>query len=253
MNQEYQDYNATSYTGVDAKTRVNSFIQGVYYWMTGALAITGVVAYFISSNFSLLSLFIAFERKGSYMYATGVTPLWWITAILSLGLVFYFSSRLNRISAKAATGVFIAYSVLTGAFLAPIFITYTKTSIAGVFFICAVMFAATSLFGFVTKRNLSGIANFLFMGLIGIIIVTLVDMLFLHSEAVFMIVGYVGVIVFVGLTAYHTQRMKNMALSIPADATSAVIRKATLDNALSLYLSFINLFLMLLRIFGQRN
>lgn len=254
MNQEFQDYTPTpAYTGVDVKTRVNAFVQGVYLWMTGALAITGVVAYFVASNFNLLSLFISFERRGRMLYATGVTPGWWICAIVAFGLAMYFRTRLDRISVVTATMIYLAYSVLTGITLSPIFVVYVKTSIASVFFICAATFAATSVFGFVTKRNIAGILGFLSMGLIGIIIASLVNIVWLKSDALSMIIAYVGVIVFVGLSAYYTQRMKNMALTIPEDATSAVIRKATLDNALNLYLSFINLFIMLLRIFGQRN
>lgn len=253
MNQEYSPQQDMAYTGINTKTRVNAFIQRVYYWMAAALAVTGVVAYFIASNFTLLSLFISFERRGRMLYATGVTPIWWICFAASVGVGIFFSARLNRISAAMATAVFLIYAVLIGAMLSPIFMVYTKTSIAYVFFICAVMFAATSVFGFFTKINFAGFFNFLFMGVFGILIVSFANIFIFKSEAIFMAVGYIGVFVFTGLSIYYTQKMKHMALTMPEDATPSMIRKASLNSALGLYASFINLFLMLLRIFGQRN
>lgn len=230
---------------VDAKTRVNSFIQGVYLWMAVALAISGVLAWSIGTNLQLLGLFVDL-RTG------GITPLWIGCAVVELGLVFFFSMRLNKISAATATIVFVVYSALSGITLSPIFIVYARTSITSVFFICAATFAVSSLFGFVTKRDLTGMGNFLLMGLIGIIIATVVN-IFMKSYGLHMIIGYIGVIVFVGLTAYDTQKMKNMALTIPDDVSGSVVRKASLNMALALYLDFINLFLMLLRILGSRN
>lgn len=240
MNQQY-----AAYQQVDTRVRINSFIQSVYLWMGGALAISGIFAYIIGTNYQLLNMFINL-RTGQ------PTPLWIGCAVVELGLVFFFSIRLARMAAGTATVVYITYSVLSGVTLAPIFAIYTHSSIASVFFICAATFGVTSFFGFVTKRNLTGIGHFMFMGLIGIIIATLVNF-FLKSPALQMIISYVGVIVFVGLTAYDTQKMKNMALSMPDDATKSMVRKAALNNALALYLDFINLFLMLLRILGNRN
>lgn len=240
MNQQY-----ATYQQVDARVRINAFIQSVYLWMGGALAISGIVAYIIGTNMSLLSMFINF-RTGQ------ISPLWIGCAVVEVGLVFFFSMRLARMAAGTATIVYIVYSVLSGVTLAPIFIAYTHSSIASVFFICAATFGVASFFGFVTKRNLAGIGSFLFMGLIGLIIAMIVGLVF-KSPALQMIISVVGVIVFVGLTVYHTQKMKNMALSMPDDATKSMIRKAALNSALSLYLDFINLFLMLLRILGNRN
>jgi FtsH-binding integral membrane protein len=157
---------------------------------------------------------------------------------------------MNRISAGTATGLFVLYSGLMGVLLAPIFIVYTQASITSTFFICAGTFVACSIYGWTTKRDLTSLGGFMMMGLIGIIIASLVNM-FIQSSAMHYLIGYIGVIVFVGLTAYDTQKLKNMALTQPAGLDGSVARKGAILGALSLYLDFINLFLMLLRIFGQ--
>ena len=243
----------STYSAVYAKTSVNSFIQGVYMWMAGALAVTGIVCYLIGTNMTLLAAFVNIVQENGSYYVSGLSPVWWVCAIATFVMVFYFSSRLNRISAGTATIIFILYSALSGATFAPIFLIYTHTSITSVFFICAATFGVCSVFGFVTKRDLTGVGQFCMMGLIGIIIASVVNLVLFRSYGLHMIIGYVGVIVFVGLTAYDTQKMKNMALSMPDDVDGAVVRKATLNSALALYLDFINLFLMLLRIMGSRN
>jgi hypothetical protein len=153
-------------------------------------------------------------------------------------------------SAGTATALFVVYSTLNGVLFSFIFRAYTSTSIFSTFFICAGTFLACSIYGWITKRDLTSLGGFLFMGLIGIIIASVVNW-FVRSSAMSMIVSYIGVFVFVGLTAYDTQKIKNMALAQPAGMDGAVIRKGAILGALSLYLDFINLFLMLLRIFGQ--
>jgi FtsH-binding integral membrane protein len=156
----------------------------------------------------------------------------------------------QRMSAGTATSLFVLYSALNGVTLSFIFLVYARASIVSTFFICAGTFAACSIYGWTTKRDLTSLGGFLLMGLFGIIIATVVNM-FIRSSGMSMIISYIGVIVFVGLTAYDTQKIKNMALTQPAGLDGAVIRKGAILGALSLYLDFINLFLMLLRIFGQ--
>ena len=170
--------------------------------------------------------------------------------IAELGLVFAISARVGRMNPGTATSLFVLYAGLNGVTLSFIFLVYAKASIVSTFFICAGTFLACSIYGWTTKRDLTSLGGFLMMGLMGIIIASLVN-LFIRSSAVSMVVSYIGVFVFVGLTAYDTQKLKNMALTQPADLDGAVIRKGAILGALSLYLDFINLFLLLLRIFGQ--
>jgi hypothetical protein len=152
--------------------------------------------------------------------------------------------------AGTATLLFLLYSALNGATLSSIFLAYAQSSIASTFFVCSATFVACSIYGWTTRRDLTSISGFLTMGLIGIVIASLVN-LFVQSSAVSTIVSYIGVLVFVGLTAYDTQDIKNMAMSQPADIDSGAVRKGAILGALKLYLDFINLFLMLLRIFGS--
>ncbi len=161
-------------------------------------------------------------------------------------------SLVQKLSAATATALFVLYSALNGATLSFVFLVYTSSSITSTFFICAATFTACSIYGMVTKRDLTSLGGFMFMGLIGIVIASVVNM-FLLSPGMHMIIGYIGVFVFIGLTAYDTQKLKTMAASQPADLDGGTIRKGAIMGALSLYLDFINLFLMLLRIFGDRD
>lgn len=156
------------------------------------------------------------------------------------------------LSASTATGIFVLYAALNGATLSAIFLAYTQSSIASTFFVCAGTFVAASVYGWTTKKDLTSFGSFLFMGLIGIIIASVVN-LFLKSSGMTMIISYIGVLLFTGLTVYDTQRLKNMALTQPAGLDAGVVRKGAIIGALSLYLDFINLFLMLLRIMGDRR
>ena len=217
---------------------VNDFVRSVYNWMFIGLALTGFVAFYVWNSETILGLINNF-------------PLIFFGIILAeLALVFAISGMVNRMRAGTATALFVIYSGLNGVTLSFIFLAYTPASIVSTFFICSATFLACSIYGWTTKRDLTSWGGFLIMGLIGIIIASLVKM-FIGSSAMSMIVSYIGVIVFVGLTAYDTQKLKNMALSQPVDLDGAVIRKGAILGALSLYLDFINLFLMLLRIFGQ--
>lgn len=231
---------ATTRRTETTQIRVNSFIRSVYNWMAGGLALTGGVAYFAAHNQVLNQLIF------------GTPMVFFILIIAELGMVFYLSSRIQKIEASTATGLFLLYSALNGLTLSFIFLVYTSTSIASVFFICAATFVACSIYGMTTQRDLTSWGNFLFMGLIGIIIASVVNM-FMQSSALTAIISYIGVFVFVGLTAYDTQKLKNMALTQPEGLEAGVIRKGAIMGALSLYLDFINLFIMLLAIFGQRE
>jgi hypothetical protein len=202
------------------------------------LALTGFIAFYVSGNETILRLVF-----GNQIIFFGII-------IAELALVFSIVGLVNKMSAATATALFVLYSALNGVTLSFIFLAYTRASIYSTFFICSATFLACSIYGWTTKRDLTSWGGFLFMGLIGIVIATLVNM-FIRSSAMSMVVSYIGVIVFVGLTAYDTQKLKNMALTQPAGLEGAVVRKGAILGALSLYLDFINLFLMLLRIFGQ--
>ena len=217
---------------------VNNFVRSVYNWMCIGLALTGFIAFYVSTNESIRQLVF------------GNRIIFFLIIIAELALVFSIAGLVNKMSAGTATGLFVLYSALNGVTLSFIFLAYTRSSIYSTFFICAATFLCCSIYGWTTKRDLTSWGGFLIMGLIGIIIASLVNV-FIRSSAMSMVVSYIGVFVFVGLTAYDTQKLKNMALTQPAGLDGAVVRKGAILGALSLYLDFINLFLMLLRIFGQ--
>jgi uncharacterized protein len=222
----------------------------VYNYMTGALVITGLVAWFAYQAAGGSSIVISAEGiSGLTSFGMALfNPLALIVLFFgTLGLVMFISFRINRLQASTALTLFLAYSALLGLFLASIFLTYSGESIARVFFITAATFGATSLWGYTTKRDLTGMGSFLFMGLIGIIIASLVNMFFASSALQFAI-SVIGVLVFTGLTAYDTQKIKEM-YSVADDGT--VLGRKAVMGALSLYLDFVNLFLMLLRLFGN--
>ncbi len=217
--------------------KTNSFIRSVYNWMAIALLLTGVTAYYVSHNETMLQLIY------------GTPGLIMILIFAELGFVFYLSARIQKLNASTATALFTIYSILNGITLSYIFLAYTSTSIVSTFIICSVTFLTCSIYGMVTKKDLTSLGGFMFMGLIGIVIASIVN-IFLQSSAMQMIISYIGVVVFIGLTAYDTQKLKTMSATIPNNASGAMIRKGALMGALSLYLDFINLFIMMLHIFG---
>jgi Integral membrane protein, interacts with FtsH len=219
-----------------AGSRVQTYMSHVYGWMTVGLLLTALVAWFASSNMALIELL----SKGM-----------WVLLIAELALVFVISGMINRLSGAAATTLFMLYSVLNGCTFSIYFLVYTSSSIASVFFITAGMFGALAFYGYTTKRDLSGFGRFLFMGLIGLIIASLVNM-FMHSEPLMWAVTYIGVFVFAGLTAYDTQKLKELGDGLPQDDQN-IFRRYVILGALQLYLDFINLFIMLLRIFADRR
>jgi hypothetical protein len=220
--------------------RVNAFVRSVYNWMGAGLALTGLIALYVANSPSLLR----------YVYANRL--IFFGLIIAELAIVFTLSARINKMRASTATAMFLLYAGLNGLTMAFVFIIYTAASIASTFFVCAATFVACSIFGWMTKRDLTSLGGFLMMGLVGIIIASVVN-LFIGSNMISTIVSYVGVLVFVGLTAYDTQYIKNMALSQPEGLEAGVLRRGAIIGALKLYLDFINLFLMLLRILGNRN
>lgn len=216
----------------------SALMRSVYYWMAGALTITGLTAMLVANSPALMNLIFT------------NTALVWILLIAEFVLVAVISAAINRISFSTATILFIIYSALNGVTLSSIFVLYTQGSIASTFFITAGMFVALALYGTVTKKDLSGIGRFLFMTLIGLIIASIVN-IFMHSEMLYWITTAIGVVIFAGLTAWDAQKIQQMAAE--AAEVNESTQKMALLGALSLYLDFINLFLYLLRIFGRRS
>ena len=213
-------------------------MRKVYTWMTLALVLTGLTAYGVATS------------PGIMMALYSNSALMWGLVIAEFALVIGISAAINRLSLATATLMFVAYSVINGAMLSSIFMIYTAASIASVFFITAATFAVMALIGYTTKTDLTSVGKLLFMALIGLVIATIVNM-FIGSSTMTMICSYVGVLIFVGLTAYDSQKIKHMLLQAPDAGESS--QKLALLGALTLYLDFINLFIYLLRIFGDRR
>src|ERR1700686_3563518 len=221
---------APLWVGAQIDAGLRAHMQRVYGYMAGGLALTGIVAY-------------AAAASGFYQ-AIAATPLIWIVMLAPLGFVLVLSFGIQRMSAGMAMVLFWIYAAVMGLSLGGIFLVYTGTSIARVFFITAATYGAMSLYGYTTRSDLSGFGSFLLMGLIGIVNI------FIESSALQFAISIIGVIVFVGLTAYDTQRIKEMYLESDTDEIAG--KKAVL-GALALYLDFINLFMLLLQLFGQRR
>ncbi len=222
-----------------SKAAQSTLLRSVYVWMTLALVITGFVSMYVAQSYQLVS-FIFGNRLAL-----------WGMLIAELAVVFYLSARINSISFTKATVMFIIYSILNGATLASIFLVYTMSSIASTFFVAAGTFGVMALYGYVTKSDLTRIGNICLMALIGLIIATLVSM-FWQNSMLQMIITYAGVILFVGLTAYDSQKIKRLLTADGIEVTEET-QKIALLGALTLYLDFINLFLYLLRLLGDRK
>jgi len=232
------DRNFTTTTKSQAQVDVGlrEYMLKVYNYMATGLGLTGLTAWLVAGNKTLVETI--FE-----------TPLFFVVALAPLGFVFYLSARLHRISFSKAQTLFWLFAGIMGLSMASIFLKYTPVSIAKVFFITSGTFAGMSLYGYTTKKDLTGWGSFLFMGLIGIIIAMIVN-IFLQSSMLGFIISCVGVLVFVGLTAYDTQKIKEMYYASDHPEISG---KKAIMGALKLYLDFINLFIMLLHLFGQRR
>ena len=217
---------------------VSALFKSVYMQMAAALSITGLVAYFLS------------QSQDFWLFLANNTSLIWVVLIAQIILVIWLSARFTRMSMTTATLLFILYSAMMGVTMSTIFMVYTMSSIASVFFITAGMFLVMSLLGYFTRMDLTRLGSVLFMALIGVIIASIVN-IFLKSEMLYWVVSYVAVVVFVGLTAYDTQKIKQMLVEY--GEVDEMGYKLALFGALTLYLDFINLFLYLLRIFGDRR
>lgn len=222
-----------------SKSAQAALFRNVYLWMTLALVITGFVAMYVAKSYALISMI----AQNSFLF--------WAILIAEVALVMYMSARIHRISFTTATLLFIAYSVLNGVTMSILFMVYTLSSIATTFFVTAGTFGAMALFGYVTKRDLSRIGSICIMGVIGLIIASLVN-LFLHNPMMDLVISCIGVLLFVGLTAYDSQKIKQMLTGDDIEV-SETTQKIALMGSLTLYLDFINLFIYLLRILGDRK
>ena len=230
---------------IDAGLR--AYMIRVYNYMTAGVALTGLVAWFaFSAAVTQTGAGLELTPFGHTLFGS---PLMWVLILAPLGLVMVMSFGINRLSPATALTLFFVYAGLLGLSLSTIFLVYTGASITRVFFISAATFGAMSLYGYTTQRDLTGFGSFLFMGLIGIVIASLVN-IFLHSSGLDWVMSVLGVLIFTGLTAYDTQNIKEMYS--PMDDGTVAGRKAVM-GALRLYLDFINLFLMMLRLFGDRR
>ena len=224
---------------------LREYMLRIYNYMASGLALTGIIAYVSANTPAILNLLYTTSPEGFLQ----PTMLAWIAMLSPLGFVLALSFGINRMKPSTAQAVFWGFSAVMGLSLAHIFLVYTGASIARVFFITSGTFAGMSLYGYTTKRDLTGMRSFLMMGLIGIIIASIVNM-FLQSTAMHFVISVIGVRVFVGLTAYDTQKIKSLYSEIDSAGTTT---KKAIMGALTLYLDFINLFLMLLRLFGTRR
>ena len=234
---------ATGAVAIDEGLR--AYMIRVYNYMLLGLALTGATAWAVLNVPALQQLFFQFNAAGMLQ----PSMLGWIALFAPLGLVFFLSFRVHAMSFSTAQTVFWIYAGINGIGLAPLVYAYTTASVAQVFFVTAATFGAMSLWGYTTKRDLTGVGSFLFMGLIGIIIASLVN-IFLQSGTMNLVISIIGVIVFTGLTAYDTQRIKE---EYDVSHDGSVAGKNAIMGALRLYLDFINLFIMLLRLMGDRR
>jgi hypothetical protein len=239
---------------VDAATidaGLRAYMLRVYNWMASGLALTGIVSYLIAHNPAVAELFYTVVRTPRG-FATAPTILGWVAMLAPLAFVLVLSFGLNRMSKTTVQALFWTFCAVMGASMANIFVIYTKSSIASTFFVCAAMFASMSLIGYTTKRDLTKMGSILLMGLIGIILASLVN-IFLASPALAFAISVIGVVVFCGLTAFDTQRIKNDYIEYSyAEGTEEAGKRSVMD-ALGLYLNFINLFQLLLSFMGARN
>ena len=225
--------------GRDRSLSFPSLMRSVYIWMALALAVTGLTAMTIATQPQIV--YAIFANRA----------IFWMLLLAELGMVIYLSARIMSMSFATAGIVFVVYALLNGVTLSSLFMAYTAESIAQTFFVTAGTFGAMAVIGFLVKRDLSAIGRFFYMALIGLIIATVANAFF-HNSGLAMICNYAGVVIFSGLTAYDTQKIKNMLVQF-GDRRDETVMKLALLGSLSLYLDFINLFLYLLRLFGRRN
>lgn len=228
---------------------LRAYMLKVYNYMATGILMTGIIA-LITFKMSVVTdssgSIVGLTQVGNAIYMSGLK---WLVMLAPLGIVFYMSFGINKMSAAKAQTTFWIFAALMGLSLSSILLVYTGMSITRVFFICSATFGAMSIYGYTTKRDLTKLGSFLMMGLIGIIIASIVN-IFMKSSMMYFVISILGVLIFVGLTAYDTQKIKNM---YTASDTGELMGKKAVMGALTLYLDFINLFIMLLRLFGQRR
>lgn len=234
---DFEEISNSSAPPIAMQSAFGILMRKVYTWMALALIVTGLTAYYVAGNVKLLTMMMG----GGF----------WVCAIAEVILVIAISAGINKLSFMTSGLMFIAYSILNGLTMSFIFVAYTHSSIAQTFFITAGTFAAMGLFGYFTKKDLSKMGRILFMALIGLIIASVVN-IFMNNSTIYWITSYAGVIIFVGLTAWDVQKIKQMFLQYGYDVNEQT-QKLALQGSLMLYLDFINLFIYLLRIFGNRN
>jgi uncharacterized protein len=263
FDNRYAQVGSSARTGAVVDEGLRAYMLTVYNYMAGGVALTGLVAYFLSTMTVTADPALAAQSangaalalsRGMFLTPLGAalyaSPLKWVVMLAPLAMVFFLSFRVYKMSLPSAQAAFWVFAAVMGLSLSSIFLVFTGQSIARVFFITAAAFAALSLYGYTTKKDLSGWGSFLIMGVIGIIIAALVN-LWLQSGALQFAISVIGVLVFAGLTAYDTQRIKDSYFEVVGDATLA--GKAAIMGALSLYLDFINMFTSLLHLFGERE
>lgn len=237
----YRNENTTTMVLEQSRSQAATlFLAKVFHWMAIGLGLTGATAFLVANSPALQRIVL------------GNQLIFFALIIGQLGLVIYLSARMEKMSARAATNLFLAYSVLTGLTLSALLLLYTGTSVAATFFIAGGMFVSMAVYGTVTKKDLTSMGSFLFMGLVGMIIASVVN-IFIGSSMVSWIVSGIGVIVFTGLTAYDVQRITQIGAGGIMDNGQAAIQKGAIMGALALYLDFINLFIHLLRFLGDRR
>ena len=242
-------YAATGAAALDQGLR--AYMLRVYNWMASGLVLTGIIAFAISHTSAMNAFYQLVQTSdGSMMYKP--TLLAYAAIFSPMVFVMVLSFGVNKLSPTAAQALFWAFCACMGASLTSIFVVYTQTSISAVFFITAATFAGTSLYGYTAKADLTKFGSFLIMGLIGILIAMVVN-IFLHSPAIYFAISVLGVLIFTGLTAYDTQRIKTTYLQFGNSYGVGMADKRSVYDALTLYLNFINLFMFLLQLFGQRN
>lgn len=225
--------------GLQIDEGLRAHMNKVYGLMSAAMVVTGIVAYAVGSNPALLALIFG-------------SPLRWVVMFAPLVVVFAFSAMINRMSLATAQAVFFGYAALMGLSLSFIFAVYTGISIAQVFLVTAISFAGLSLYGYTTKSDLSAMGSFLMMGVIGLVVASVVN-IFLQSSAVMFAISVLGVLIFAGLTAYDTQNIKSMYVQMAQGGDREWLGKSAIMGALQLYLDFLNMFMFLLQLMGNRN
>tara|TARA_B100000886_G_scaffold321005_1_gene262901 strand:+ start:159 stop:923 length:765 start_codon:yes stop_codon:yes gene_type:complete len=240
---------ATRETSAVMDEGLRAYMLKVYNYMATGILLTGIVA-LITFKMSVVTndvgSIVGLTQIGNAIYMSGLK---WIVMLAPLGIVFYMSFGINKMTAAKAQTTFWIFAALMGLSLSSILLVYTGMSVTRVFFICSATFGAMSIYGYTTKRDLTKLGSFLMMGLIGIIIASIVN-IFMKSSMMYFVISILGVLIFVGLTAYDTQKIKNM---YSVSDTGELMGKKAVMGALTLYLDFINLFIMLLRLFGQRR